>query len=308
MQPNPESVIRRGDGRALALKAHRCLWSGDYIENSLPAIEECLREGVARAEIDLHPLRGGDFLVLHDETIDAATTGTGRTDALSPREAESVRLRGKDGVSSERPPFFSEVAARIQAAPSPTIVELDLGRIEPLPWPRIEELAALAQPIKDHVLFNGCDWNMRRLVAVDERLPVAYDLYPHLDWLPHGDPDEDELGMPRGAYGYLDAHPLARRRYTTTPEYLIDRLGALVRLVPGAREIHLRLATFERMRDDGLEDVAGFFHRHGLLLDVWTLNADAPRWRERLADLLAAGVDTITSDTPRALHSATIKL
>ncbi|MGH2409522.1 MAG: hypothetical protein ACRDGS_04030 [Chloroflexota bacterium] len=39
--PNPESVIRTVAGGEVRLKAHRCLWSGAYPENSLPAIEEC---------------------------------------------------------------------------------------------------------------------------------------------------------------------------------------------------------------------------------------------------------------------------
>lgn len=59
------------------------------------------------------------------------------------------------------------------------------------------------------------------------------------------------------------------------------------------------------MRDDGFEDVARFVHSHGLLLDVWTLNAGMPQWRERLSAALAAGVDVITSDTPRGLAAAT---
>ena len=301
MEPHPLSVIRLEDGRVASLKAHRCQWSGAFAQNSMPAIEECLRERVARAEIDLHPLRGGDFLVLHDATIEQTTSGFGRADALTRRDARALRLRTPAGVTSERPPLFSEVVARLLQSPGPTIVELDLGFVEPLAWPRVEELATMLQPVKNRVLLNGCDWNMRRVATVDGSLPVAYDLFPHLDWLPPGDPEEVDIGLPRGAYGYLDAHPLARRSLTTTPEYLRDRLDALTRLVPGAREIHLRLTAFERMLDDGFLDVADFFHQRGLLLDVWTLNAETERWRERLTRALAAGVDMITTDTPRTL-------
>jgi len=142
------------------------------------------------------------------------------------------------------------------------------------------------------------------LLRVDSTLPMSYDPGPYLDWSPEDDPEEDESGLPRGAYGYLDSHPLARTRLTSTADYLADRLGGIARLVPGAREAHLRLAAFERMLDDGVEDAADIFHRLGQGLDVWTLNAGTPRWRERLARALAAGVDVITTDTPRALAAA----
>ncbi len=231
-----------------------------------------------------------------------ATTGTGSVSALTRREVQSLRLRIASGVSSERPPLLSEVVALIQSLPAPTVLELDLVTTRPLPRARAEELTSLLEPVKGRVFANGYDWNVRRLLEVDPTLGAAYDLLPHLDWVPAGEEQEEQggWGLPRGAYGYLDAHPLARERNQPTAEYLADRLGVLARLVPGASELHVRLALFERMRADGVP-VADLVHQHGLRLDIWTLNVGMPRWHERLADALAAGADVITSDTPRAL-------
>jgi glycerophosphoryl diester phosphodiesterase len=300
-EPNPKSIIPTPDGRVVLLKVHRGLWSGAYPENSLPAIEECYREAVARAEIDLHMLRDADFLVLHDPTVDASTTGTGAVTDLTRREAQQLRLRFRGEVSPERPPLFSEVVELIRSQSFPTLVELDLPAFRPLLWTRVEELARLVEPVKDRVIFNGADWNLRRLLRVDATLPMSYDPSTYLDWVPEGDPEEADIALPRGAYGYLDAHPLARTRTGPVEHYLADRLSGIARLVPGAREAHVRLAAFERMLDDGVADAAEIFRRDGMLLDVWTLNAGTPHWRKRLARVLAAGVDLITSDTPRAL-------
>jgi glycerophosphoryl diester phosphodiesterase len=55
------------------------------------------------------------------------------------------------------------------------------------------------------------------------------------------------------------------------------------------------------MLDDGVAEVAEHFHRHGLVLDVWTLNGGTSWWKEGLARALAAGVDGITTDTPHDL-------
>src|SRR5260370_33936300 len=136
----------------------------------------------------------------------------------------------------------------------------------------VEELVRLLQPVKDRVLFGGgADWNLRRLQRVDPSLPVGFDFSNYLDWVPAGEPMEPLPGV-RGAYGYLDAHPLARKRLGSTADYLRDRLGGVLRLAPGARELHLSLLAAERMRADGLTDLADVLHGHAMPLDRWTPN------------------------------------
>jgi glycerophosphoryl diester phosphodiesterase len=248
-------------------------------------------------------LRDADFLVVHDLLLDHATNGRGPVVGVTRRESETLRLVHEGRLSSERPPLLSEVIALIGAHSMPTLMELDLKEVEPMPWKRVEELARLVEPVKDRVIFGGiADWNLRRLLHVDGGLAVGFNPAAYLDWEPEGDSEGGHL--PRGAYGYLDAHPLARRRHTSVADYLYDRLGGILHLVPGAREVHLRLAAFERMLEDGMDDAAEVFHRHGLALDVWTLDAGTPRWHERLARALAAGVDIITTNTARALAAA----
>lgn len=303
--PHPDSIIPMPDGRVVEVKVHGCLWDDRYLENSLAAVEACYQAGVARAEIDLAMLRDADFLVIHDLTLDEATTGSGRVAQLDRRAAQGLRLRGRDGHPADAcPALFSEVAALIRGQPHPTRLELDLKDTQPLPWPRAEELARLIDPVRERVVLNSvADWNLRRLLEVDPTLPVGFDPMAHLDWVPVGQ-EWDGEGLPRGAYGYLDAHWLARERVTPVRDYLADRLGGILRLVPGVREVHVRLSMFERMLDDGVADAAAFFHRHGLRLDVWTLDAGTPDWENRLARALAAGADIVTTNTPRALAAA----
>ncbi len=300
-QPHPESVIQTLDGRTVALKVHRCLWSGDHPENSLAAIEECYRARVARAEIDFNMLRDADFLVTHDSTLDHATTGSGRVSETSRSEAERLRFRHGGEVSKHRPPLLTEVVDLIRREPYPTILELDLKDFAPWPWERVEELARIVESVKDRVVFGGCeDWNLRRLLRVDPTIPVGFNPSYYLEWVA-SEANRDPLPRAWGAYGYLDDHPLALARMGTVQDYLRDRLGGLVPLVPGAREVHLGLSFFEKMLDDGLSDVVELFHAAGMLVDVWTLDAGTPRWRERLARALLAGVDIVTTNTAPTL-------
>jgi glycerophosphoryl diester phosphodiesterase len=250
-------------------------------------------------------LRDADFLVVHDLNLEHSTTGTGWVRDTPRVQADQLRLLWRGGSSSQHPPLLSEVVALIAALSAPTRVELDLKVIEPLPWPRVEELARMAQPVKEHVLFNcQADWNLRRLLRVDPTLPVGFDPALYLDWVPHGTESDEGIALPRAAYGYLDRHPLAVRQLTSVADYLSDRLGGILGLVPGAREAHVRLYAFERMLDDGVAEAAELFHRQGLLLDVWTLDAGTPAWRERLARAVSAGVDIVTTNTPHALAAA----
>src|SRR5256885_2079496 len=292
--PHPDSVIQLGD-RVVELKVHRCLWSGTYSENSRLAIEECAREGVVRAEIDVRLLRDGEMVVFHDDRLDRVTDAQGLV-----RDATAARATGACCKDGTHPLLFSEAIALLAAHEFPRRVELDLKDLEPYTRPQAEALARAVQPIKGRIHFScPADWNLRRLLAVDPTLPVSLNPHSYIDT-----EDDPDARLPIGAYGYRDAHPLARRRLSTTSEYLRDRLGGIMRLVPGVVEAHVRVGMFEQMLDDGIADAPGIFHDLGMKVDVWTLDADTPHWRERLARLMDAGVDIVTTNTARAIAGA----
>jgi glycerophosphoryl diester phosphodiesterase len=303
MSPHPESTVRLPDGRSVQFKVHQCLWSGAFPANSIPAIEECYREAVARVEIDVCMLRDADFLVVHEVDLADSTDGEGLVSSIDRGAAGGLHLLHAGRPSEYPPPLLSDVVDLIRDQPHLTLMELDLKDKRSLPWARVEELARIVEPVKDRVTLAGvADWNLRRLLEVDASLPVGWDPNQHFDWLPED--DDEPRSLPRGAYGYLDAHPLARAQSQSVADYVADRLAELLVLVPGLRELHLRLNAFERMLDDGVSEAAEQIHRRGVLLDVWTLDAETPHWQPRLERAVAAGADIVTSNTPRTLASA----
>jgi len=292
--PNPDSFFHVGD-RVVELKVHRCLWSGRFTENSPLAIAECASQRVLRTEIDVRAVRDGEFVVLHDDRFDRVTDATGLVrDATA---VEAARARFKDG---SHPLLFSEAVELIAAHEYPRHIELDLKDLAPYTRLQAEAIARAVQPIKERGHFScPADWNLRRLLAVDPTLLVSLNPHCYIDT-----ELDDEVRLPSGAYGYRDAHPLARQRLSTTVDYLRDRFGGIMRLVPGVLEAHLRVEMFERILDDGVADVAEIFHSLGIKVDVWTLDAGKPGWRERLARIAAAGVDIVTTNTARELATA----
>jgi len=232
-------------------------------------VRECYAERLARAEIDFRS-QDGELIVAHD--------------ARAPMGA----------------PLLRDVLAVVrEAPPGPTLLMLDAKDEAPWPRPVVERIARLVAPVRERIFVGSpADWNLHRLRTVDPAVALAFDPQYYLDRRGSRSP------MPSlGAYGYRDAHPLAFRRTVPVAEYLRERLDGLVRLVPGIRELHVELALFEQMLDDGL-DVSAVVHGSGALVDVWTLDAGTPRWRERLDRALAAGVDIVTTNTPRELAGA----
>jgi glycerophosphoryl diester phosphodiesterase len=300
---HPHSVLAAPGGRRVLLKVHRCRWSGRFPANSLAAALECARERVAHAEVDIQLLRDADFLVSHDDDLAESTTGQGPAVETTRHAAERLRFRTGDDGLLHRPALLSELLDELAPLRPVTRFELDAKDPLPWPWPRVEELARLVQPHHGWLVFGSmADWNLRRLLEVDPTIPVSFNPGFYLDWRPAEEPEQPPHRT--GAYGYLDDHPLAARRHGPTADYLRDRFGALLRLVPGSRALHLRLTAFERMLDDGLTHLADRVHATGQELDVWTLNAGAANWRERLMRAVAAGADIVTTDTAAALAAA----
>ena len=310
---HPESVIHAPDGRIVELKVHSVNWDPALPENSLAALTACIQAPVARAEIDFEMLADRDFLIYHDSTLDRGTTGTGPIANLTADVARTLRMRNyrHDDEGDEPAPatehplgLLTDAVEIVRANPGPTLLQLDMKHVEPWPWARLEELLRIVEPIRDRVIF-GCnaDWNLRRLLQVDSSAPVGFDPMYYLDWVPDG-ADPERLPGVRGAYGYMDAHPLAQRRLGSTVDYLHDRLGALLRLVPNPRDLYIRLRTAERMHADGLDDLAAIIHGLGASFDLWTLDAGTPNWEQRLKGAVAMGADVVTTNTPRTFATA----
>ncbi|AHI55789.1 glycerophosphodiester phosphodiesterase [Listeria ivanovii] len=51
--------------------------SGTHPENSLPAMKEAINSGADGIELDIHVLKTGELIVMHDEKVDRTTNGSG---------------------------------------------------------------------------------------------------------------------------------------------------------------------------------------------------------------------------------------
>ena len=94
-----DAIARRlSSGEGVMVVAHRACWNGAP-ENSVAAIEACVRLGVDMIELDVRNTSDGALVLLHDGTLDRTTDGTGPLSALRLEQVRALRL--KDGGGGE---------------------------------------------------------------------------------------------------------------------------------------------------------------------------------------------------------------
>ncbi|MGH2359866.1 MAG: glycerophosphodiester phosphodiesterase [bacterium] len=290
-------------GRRILFKYHRLLSGrGRHPPNSISALQELISEGAEAIEFDIHALNGGDYLFVHDETLDRETTGSGSVAACTARDAKLLRLRG----SSESPALLSEAVLLLRDVARSMKVQVDLKDQYPLSDEQARSVLRALEPLRANPRLRvvvGClaDWNLRTLRRLDSTLLVGLDFAFYLDAAVDEFP---RLPTRENVHGYLDDHPLGFRRAMPVRDYLEDRITALCGLVREPAEIYLRKELIAQAMTDGCHLVQIVRRELGdIVVDGWTLNAGDRDADIHLKTLLEAGVDQITTDTAVQLET-----
>ncbi|SFB10759.1 glycerophosphodiester phosphodiesterase family protein [Algoriphagus aquimarinus] len=148
----------------LLVAAHRAAHQ-KHPENSLQAIQEAIDLGVDIIEIDARVTTDGIVYLMHDQTINRTTTGTGDLEKMSSAELKEFTLLfdGKDsGIAI---PTLKEALALSKGK---IMVDLDLKT------DKIEEVMAVVRELDvlDEVIFFDSDWKI--LAEIKSKMPTAY--------------------------------------------------------------------------------------------------------------------------------------
>jgi glycerophosphoryl diester phosphodiesterase len=111
-------------------------------ENSRIAFEQTAKLPVEQVEFDVHPTRDGKLVVIHDDTLDRTTDGTGPVAARDWAELSKVTLKGTAG---QRMLLLDEVIEIFRPTPIVLRLEIKCGP-DRVPYPGHPEkvMAALA--------------------------------------------------------------------------------------------------------------------------------------------------------------------
>ncbi len=92
------SVTLKGEN-APKLAAHRGL-SSLYPQNTVPAIEEAAKYGFWGFEIDIHTTKDGEWVVIHNDTVDDMTDGAGAVSSFTLEEIKKLSIDSGNGIKN----------------------------------------------------------------------------------------------------------------------------------------------------------------------------------------------------------------
>lgn len=112
------------DGSVMVV-AHRACWKGTS-ENSIDAIDACVAFGIDMVELDVRQTRDGVLVLMHDETVDRMTDGTGKVAELDWAYLKTLHLREGAGrgspITARAIPTFEE---GLRAAKGRILINID---------------------------------------------------------------------------------------------------------------------------------------------------------------------------------------
>ena len=150
------------------VSAHRGAPPHGLPENSVEAFENALNHAPALIETDVRRTADGVLVLMHDETLDRTTNGTGRLDAMPFPQVRRLRLVADSIVTPYRVPTLAEALAW---ADGRAVLMLDVKR--DVPYPDLvaairqagasDRVAVITYSLEDH----------RRLAALAPELSVS---------------------------------------------------------------------------------------------------------------------------------------
>ena len=170
----------RENGQTVVV-AHRGGPGARFAENALPTFENTLRQAPALLEVDVARSRDGVLVLMHDETVDRTTTGTGRVSDLDASHLQSLRLKDRDGLTLDATvPTLREV---LNWSAGRAVLELDVN--DGVPFAEVIAAVRAADAIDRVIVITYSDDAAVRVHKLEPRvmMSVSIDAAPDLDTL-----------------------------------------------------------------------------------------------------------------------------
>lgn len=256
---------------------------------SLIALEKSLQAKITNIEVDIIPLKEGDFALLHDPKLEHSSNTVG---VVSDFTAEDIQA-----FSYKNSPFklgtLSQAIRLLEKTSISGFLQLDLKPYAPLTPASLQNLVKLIKPVENSIMVSSvADWAIRLLHKLAPTLKLGFDPLLYLDLVGEEPREEGVPPFRVGAYGYLDEHPLAAQRWGPLKDYFEARAETLVQQVPAGITWFINAQLLDEANGAGFNWVQ-YLHHHGYSVDAWTLDMD----RSQLAlKMKQVGVDFITTN------------
>ena len=251
-------------------------------ENSLAALEHCVRLGVDMMELDVRRSADGALVVIHDATVDRTTDGRGKVADLTLAQLRALRL--KQNMGAQMSPeltdeHLSTLAQMLAAARGRIMINLDI-KDDDIYAQTIAE--ATAHGMARYVLVKSFVNRDAAGVGADDPAFAAVPYMPIVGaWTGKGE---------GASAAQVVARQLAAQRRPAGVElvFLPREQLAPVRKLAAAGGVRLWANTLTSV---------GVISVIGMGGDLEALRTSGRAW----GDLIGAGVDTIQTDEPGPL-------
>lgn len=261
---------------------------------SFQALVNSLQAGLEWIEIDIIPLKNGDFALLHDPQLEHVSNGVGKVYEKSALELQEFVYLSEDNQEGiYHLGTLRQVVKLISDSDYESKIQLDLKPYAPLSEPIVEGLLKDIEPVKEHFMISCvADWALRTLRRLDSSIQLGFDPLLYFDVVSTKPRPQGIPPLRVGAYGYLDEHPLSNERWGSPGDYFAARAEALIQLAPSNSIWFINAELLGDALVSGFDWIR-FLHQQNSLVDAWTLDGDRLTLAKRLAD---GGVDFITSN------------
>lgn len=159
----------------VAVVAHRGMVSG-FPENTLAAFQHAISLGFPAIEIDLRATADGHIVVMHDDTVDRTTDGTGQVSQMTLAQIRSLDAGSQAGLAfnGQRVPGYEEVLEALRGSRTKLVLDIKPG--ETLDNERVVRLTERAGAVLDVIVaprsladlrdFKRLNPNLRALALV----------------------------------------------------------------------------------------------------------------------------------------------
>jgi glycerophosphoryl diester phosphodiesterase len=161
------------------VSAHRGGDGPGFAENALETFEHTLRQAPVLLEMDVRQSRDGVLVLMHDDTVDRTTTGSGSVAQMSAADLAALTLTDDFGTVVEgRVPTLD---AALAWSAGRTILQLDIKR--GVPFPAVVEavrragaqarVILIVYSLDDAILVHRLDPSLMMSVSIDEEADLA---------------------------------------------------------------------------------------------------------------------------------------
>jgi len=196
---------------------------------SLTSLQNCLVNRVKWVEVDIIPLKGGDFALLHDPKLEHISNGLGDVFEKTADQVKQLVYKGqKSWGKNIQLGTLSQALLLLKEDPDHTNLQLDLKPYAPLSPEVLRNLLDLIEPVKNRILISCvADWAVRQLRKMDSAVKLGFDPLLYLDIVSKEPRPEGVPPFRIGEFGYLDDHPLAAQKWGEPGDYFALRAEAL---------------------------------------------------------------------------------